>query len=158
MSSDDNIFFAGNQSLGEVAGWLAETLALEPVEDPDLKDGAYLFRGRGRSVDGELYVLVEPNVYGETDPEPEDVSAIDRYEGVAGVRHAGAKDEEAQEREARALFDELVSNRPDIALVLSHNMALITAAYLPGAGVHTFQPGTTLDAPDIDSWRGWVRG
>jgi hypothetical protein len=156
MSTDDNIFLAGSESLGDVAGWLGAVLGLEPVEDRDLKDGVYLFRGRARTVDGDLYVLVEPNVYGETDPDPEDVSAIDRYAGVVDVRYAGRKDEELQEREALALFDELSAERPDVAMILSHNMALFTAAYLPGAGVHTFPRGTSLDVEDIDAWRPWV--
>ena len=34
---------------------------------------------RARTVDGDVYFLIEPNVYGEVDPAPEDVSAIDRY-------------------------------------------------------------------------------
>jgi hypothetical protein len=41
-------------------------------------------------------------------------------------------------------------------MILSHNMALLTAAYLPGAGVHAFPRGTTLDAEDIELWRPWV--
>ncbi|WP_329001168.1 hypothetical protein OHA18_42875 [Kribbella sp. NBC_00709] len=156
MSTDDNIFLAGNEQLAGMARWLGEALGLEAVEDSDLKDGAYLFRGRARTADGELYVLVEPNVYGEVDPEPADVSAIDRYQGVVDVRYAGRKDEELQEREARAIFDELSGRRPDLAMVLSHNMALLTAAYLPGAGVRSFPPGTSLDVEDIDAWRPWV--
>ena len=33
---------------------------------------------------------------------------------------------------------------------------VMTAAYLPGAGVHTFPRGTTLDVEDIELWRPWV--
>ncbi|GAA1568273.1 hypothetical protein [Kribbella karoonensis] len=156
MSTDDNIFLAADAPLGEVAGWLSEVLSLEPVDEPDLKDGVYLFRGRARSVDGELYVVVQPNVYGEADPEPEDVSAIDRYQSVVDVRYAGAKDEELQAREARALFDELADRGHSVAMVLSHNMALAVAAYLPGVGAQVFPPGTSLDVEDVDTWRPWV--
>ncbi|MDX2973679.1 hypothetical protein PWY87_10470 [Kribbella solani] len=156
MSTDDSIFLAGNDPLGEVAGWLGAALGLEPVDDPELKDGVFLFRGSARTVAGDLFVLVEPNVYGEIDPEPEDVSAIDGYQGVADVRYAGSKDEELQEREARALFDELAARQPGVAMVLAHNMALLTAAYLPGAGIKTFPPRTTLDAADLNVWRPWV--
>ncbi|MFD7159455.1 hypothetical protein ACFV9C_32985 [Kribbella sp. NPDC059898] len=156
MSTDDHIFLAADAPLGEVAGWLAEALSLEPVDEPDLKDGAYLFRGRARSVDGDLYVVVQPNVYGEADPEPEDVSAIDRYQGVADVRYAGAKNEELQAREARTLFDELAGRGHSVAMILSHNLALAVAAYLPGAGTHAFPPDTSLDVDDVDTWLPWV--
>jgi hypothetical protein len=158
MSTDDNIFLAAGMPLTEVAGWLSDTLELERVEDSDLKDGVYLLRGPARTVDGEVYLLVEPNVYGEADPEPDDVSAIDRYPGVVDISCAGKKDEELQQREARAVFDELSNRQPDVALVLSHNMSLITAAYLPGTGAHTFPPGTTLDVDDVETWRPWVVG
>jgi hypothetical protein len=156
MSTDDNIFLAGNGPLDSMARWLGDALGLEAVEDSDLKVGAHLFRGRARTVDGDLYLLVEPNVYGELNPEPADVSAIDRYQGVVDVRYAGRKNEELQEREARAIFDELSGLQPDLAMILSHNMALLTAAYLPGAGVRSFPRGTTLDAEDIEAWRPWV--
>jgi hypothetical protein len=156
MSTDDNIFLATRRPLEDAAAWLSGALGLERVDDPELKDDAYLFRGRARTVDGDLFVLVGPNVYGEADPEPEDVSAIDHYQGVVDIRYAGKKDEELQAREARALFDELAGTHPDVAMILSHDMALMIAAYLPGAGVHSFPPGTTLDVPDDDVWRPWV--
>jgi hypothetical protein len=43
-------------------------------------------------------------------------------------------------------------------MILSHNMDLMTAAYLPGTGVHLFPRGTGLDVEDIDAWRSWVVG
>jgi hypothetical protein len=36
-------------------------------------------------------------------------------------------------------------------------MELLVAAYLPGAGTHRFEPGVTLDDPDLETWRPWVR-
>ncbi|MEI8410660.1 MULTISPECIES: hypothetical protein [unclassified Kribbella] len=156
MSTDDDIFLAAGGPLGETAEWLAEVLRLEAVEGPELADNTYLFRGRARTVDRELVFVIEPNTYGEIDPEPEDVSAIDRYTGVVDVRLLGRKDEELQAREARAVFDELADSRPDVAIILSHAPCLMIAAYLPGAGVCTFPPGTTLDVPDDDVWGPWV--
>jgi hypothetical protein len=158
MSTDDNIFLATGQPLPQVADWLRGALGIERVDSSELKEDAYLFRGRARTVDGDLFVLLEPNVYGEVDPEPDDVSAIDRYQGAVDIRYAGKKNEELQSREARIIFDELVETQPDVAMILSHDMALMIAAYLPSAGVHTFPAGTTLDAPDIDTWRPWVVG
>jgi hypothetical protein len=156
MSTSTTIFLASGESVGVAAGWLASALRLERVEDPDLKENQYFFRRRARTVDGNVLLVVGPNNYGEIDPAPEDVSAIDRYDGVVGVRIAGSKNEERQLAEARAVFDELVSGEPAVALVLAHAMSWIVAAYLPGAGVHTFPPQTSLDADDIDAWRPWV--
>jgi hypothetical protein len=158
MSTSDTIFLAADEPIVRTVEWLSRVLRLEPLEDPELEENEYLLRGRARTMDGELVFVVEPNTYGEVDPEPEDVSAIDRYTGVVDVRLVGAKDEESQAREARAVFEELAEQRTEVALVLSHAMSLIIAAYLPGAGVHYFPTGTTLDVPDDDTWRPWVVG
>ncbi|MGW1345332.1 hypothetical protein ACWCOV_30090 [Kribbella sp. NPDC002412] len=155
---DDDFFLATGQPLVAVAGWLGEVLGLERVDDAELKDDAYLLRGRARTADGDIVVLLGPNIYGEVDPEPEDVSAIDRYTGVIDIRVAGVRDEEWQTKEAWAVFDELVATQPEVALVLSHAMSWVVASYLPGAGVHTFPPRTSLDVPDDAVWRPWVVG
>jgi hypothetical protein len=156
MSTDDNIFVAADRPLADFGRWLAETLELEAVDDADLEHGVLRFRAPARTVEGDVYLTVEPNVYGEVDPAPEDVSAIDRYQCLIDVYYAGTKDEELQEREARLVFEDLAGRQPEVAMILSHNMALMTAAYLPGAGVHTFPRGTTLDVQDIELWRPWV--
>jgi hypothetical protein len=156
MSTSDTIFLAAGEPLDRTADWLAGALRLERLDDPELKENEHFFRGRARTVEGKVLFVVGPNIYGEIDPEPEDVSAIDHYTGVVDVRLVGKKDEESQAREARAVFDELAEGRPDVALVLGHAMSLIVAAYLPGAGVHYFPPGTTLDVPDDDAWSPWV--
>jgi hypothetical protein len=59
--------------------------------------------------------------------------------------------------ETRLAFEELVAALPEIPALLSHNMELLVAAYLPGAGTHRFEPGVTLDDPDLETWRPWVR-
>ncbi|WP_350274885.1 hypothetical protein [Kribbella sp. HUAS MG21] len=156
MSNSDTIFLASSEPVDATAAWLVDALRLERVDDPDLREGQHFLRGRARTADGRVLLVVGPNVYGETDPEPEDVSAIDRYTAVVDVRIAGSRNEEAQAKEARAVFDELAALRPPIPLVLATAMSLIVAAYLPDAGVHTFPPRTTLDADDIDAWRPWV--
>lgn len=156
MSTGDSVFVAGGESLDRTAEWLAGVLRLERLEDPELKENQHFFRGQARSVEGKVLFVLGPNIYGEADPEPEDVSAIDRYTGVVDVRLVGAKDEEAQAVEARAVFDELVATQPEVALVLAHAMSWIVAAYLPGTGTHTFPPRTSLDLPDDAAWRPWV--
>ncbi|MET9315942.1 hypothetical protein ABZX12_29350 [Kribbella sp. NPDC003505] len=158
MSNSDTIFVAAEQPLVALAGWLADTLQLERLDDPELQADQYFFRGRARTVDGRVLLLVGPNIYGESDPAPEDVSAIDRYTGVVDVRISGSRNEEAQTKEARAIFDELAATQPQVALVLAKAMSWIVAAYLPGAGVHSFPPQTTLDADDLDAWRPWIVG
>ncbi|MFG1621698.1 hypothetical protein [Kribbella sp. NPDC049227] len=156
MSTTDDIFLASSGSLESMVAWLSAALRLRSLEDPDLKEGEYLFSADARTGEGEVVFVVEPNGYGSIDPEPEDVSAIDRYTAAVEVRLVSAKDEEAQAAEARAVFDELAAGRPEVAIVLSHNLSGLIAAYLPGAGVRTFPPDTTLDAPDVELWRGWV--
>ncbi|GAA3126566.1 hypothetical protein GCM10010530_54910 [Kribbella aluminosa] len=103
MANSHTIFLAAGEPLETTAGRIAAALQLERVDDPDLKDDQYFFRGRARTVDGRVLLVVGPNIYGEDNPEPEDVSAIDRYSGVVDVRIAGSRNEEQQLREARAL-------------------------------------------------------
>ncbi|TDD14614.1 hypothetical protein E1218_32785 [Kribbella turkmenica] len=59
-------------------------------------------------------------------------------------------------KEARLVFDRLVEARPEVAMLLCHDLDLLIAAYLPGRGVQEFTAGTTIDEPDADRWRGWV--
>lgn len=156
MSSSETIFLAASEPLDRTVGWLAEVLRLERLDDAELEADEHLFRGPARSVVGEAVIVVGPNIYGEDAPEPEDVSAIDHYTGAVEVRLLDAKDEESEQREARAVFDELAATRSDVALVLTHAMSWIVAAYLPGSGVRAFPPRTSLDVDDIDAWRPWV--
>ncbi|MFF0341850.1 hypothetical protein [Kribbella sp. NPDC004875] len=156
MSNSDTIFLATDASLDAIAGWLVDTLRLERLDDPSLPENAHFLRGRARTVDGRVLLLVEPNIYGETDPDPDDVSAIDHYTAAVDVRIAGSREELAQAKEARAVFDELAAGQPPVALVLATAMSWIVAAYLPGAGVHTFPPETSLDSDAIEVWREWV--
>jgi hypothetical protein len=158
MSNSDTIFLGTSESLETTAGWIAAALRLERIDDPGLKDNEHFFGGPARTADGRVLLVVGPNVYGEDDPEPENVSAIDRYSGVVDVRIAGSRNEERQLREARAIFDELASTQPPVALVLAHAMSWIVAAYLPGSGVHSFPAETSLDVEDVDAWRPWVVG
>ena len=47
---------------------------------------------------------------------------------MVDVRLAGLRAEDAQAREARAVFDQLAATQTDVALVLGHAMAWIVAA------------------------------
>ena len=70
-------------------------------------------------------MVVQPNGYVVPDPEPDEVSAIDRYTGQISVWLAGMRDEEEQAREACALFNELAAARPGVGLVLSHGLSYV---------------------------------
>ncbi|MEU4607241.1 hypothetical protein AB0F43_30015 [Kribbella sp. NPDC023972] len=156
MSTSDDVFLATDEPVEGVAEWLADVLALEAVADPELKDNELLFRASARTAQGDLGVLVSPNNYVEVDPEPEEISALDRYSIDLDIRLVGRKDEDLQLRETKALFGELVAARPDVPMLLVHNLDTLVAAHLPGVGTNTFDQLISPDAPDIDTWRPWV--
>jgi hypothetical protein len=157
MSTSDNVFLAADGSAEEVAGWLVTVLELEPVADPQLKPEQRLFRTAARTVDAALGVVVGPNTFGEVNPEPDEVQALDRYPIDVNVRLVGRKDEALQLRETRAIFERLTAERPDVPVLLIHNLDTLVAAHLPGAGTHFFVPPISPDADDLDVWRPWVR-
>ena len=155
MSTSDNVFVATGESVADVAGWLAGGLGLEAVVDADLRDDERLFRRSTRT--GVVGVLVRPNGFAVIGPEPDEIQAIDRYPIDVQVRLVGAKDEERQLHETTAVFEGLVKVRPDVPALLVHNLDTLVSAYLPGAGVHTFEPVITPDVEDVETWRSWVR-
>jgi hypothetical protein len=158
MSTSDNVFVATEDSVVEVATWLAGGLGLEPVEDAGLKDDERLLRRSTRTGAAAVAILVRPNGFAVADPEPDEIQAIDRYPIDIHVRLVGTKDEEWQLREATAIFDELVTARPGVPALLVHNLDTSVSAYLPGAGVQTFDPAITPDDEDIETWRPWAVG
>lgn len=88
--------------------------------------------------------------------EPDEVQAMDGYGVVVDIQSRQRK--QAQPDESRLAFEALTGALPDVPALLSHNVEMLIASYLPGSGTHTFEPGTTLDDPDIDTWRPWVVG
>jgi len=156
MSTDDDIFFSGG-AVRDVAEWMAQTLGLERLEPPDLGEGEHFFKTRSRWTEGRfVLLLVRRNIHLLVDPEPDEVSAIDNCTGMVKVRLAGRRDAQEQTQEACAIFNELAASAPDIGLVLTNALSTIVAAYLPGAGVRSFPPRTSLDVEDIDVWQPWV--
>ncbi|MFF0266914.1 hypothetical protein [Kribbella sp. NPDC004536] len=157
MSTSDNVFLASDESVLEVAQWLAEALGLEPVADAGLEDDERLFRRGGRAGSSVVAVKVRPNGFAVADPEPDEVQAIDRYPIDLSVWIVGRKDEAEQLAETTAIFDNLVAARPDVPALLVHNLDTLVSAHLPGAGTRTFDSPITPDVEDIDTWRSWVR-
>jgi hypothetical protein len=151
MSVVDSVFLAVSGAPQEVAGWLVECVGAEVVVD---EGETVRLRMPGDSGPEWFGVVVQPNGYVVPDPEPEDVQAMDGYAVEIQVR--GGSYEELH-RAAGRLFGELVSARPDVPALLVHNLDTLVSAYLPGAGVHTFDPEITPDVEDIETWRSWVR-
>ena len=107
---------------------------------------------RGRST-GVIGVYIGLNGF---QPEPDEVQAMDGYP-------VSSTFSPVSERMPRRRRPGWPSNRwsqpwPTCPRSWSHNVEMLVAAYLPGAGTHTFDPGTTLDDPDLDTWRPWVVG
>lgn len=155
MAERENIFLRSVLAVQDEANALQELLGLEPIPNQaGARPGQHGLRGKAGAVDGTLGYLVQPN--GHVDPEaaPDEVQAFDNYPVEIDIWLGSRGPEQAQE--ARAVFDRLVAERPDVPMLLCHDLDLLVAAYLPGRGVHEFPPGTTVDAPDAEQWRPWV--
>lgn len=156
MSDDDSIFLGTDEPIEDVAGWLADVLGLEPAPDAtDAEEAEVRLVGAARSVEGRLGFLVERNGYAIIDPEPDEVEAIAGYPIYVDIWYASARDSRVQAREARLVFDRLVEARPEVPILLCHNMTLLNAAHLPGKGTQYFDD-VSVDAPDLEIWRDWV--
>ncbi|MFG1819453.1 hypothetical protein ACGFIF_37225 [Kribbella sp. NPDC049174] len=151
MADSDEIFLALDAPLEEAAERVAAVLGLEFNGDLRADTGELQYKGQARTFDGVIGVYIGPNTF---QPEPDEVQAMDRYAVVVDVQSRQRKD--AQADETRLAFEALTGALPDVPALLSHNVELLIASYLPDSGTHTFEPGTTLDDPDLDTWRAWV--
>jgi hypothetical protein len=152
MSSVDSIFLDVDESVGEVAGWVAAVLSLDAVSGP-VEEGVVGLYGTAVTADGVLGYAVRRNGHGSV--EPDEISAIDAYPVEIDIRYGRSDDVLA--REARRAFDALVQARPDVAMLLCDELTTVVIAHLPGVGTHEFEPDTSMDAPDLDKWGPWVR-
>jgi hypothetical protein len=151
MADQENIFLQSSATAAEEAKLLQELLGLEPIPDttgagPD----EHGLRGPARTVDGVLGFVIQPNDLAG----PDTAQAFDTYPIEIDIWLG--RDEVVQMREARLVFDRLVEARPDVPMLLCHDLDLVVAAYRPGRGVHDFPAGTTVDGPDAAQWRDWV--
>ncbi|MEU4192506.1 hypothetical protein AB0E69_11430 [Kribbella sp. NPDC026611] len=151
MADSDEIFMATDEPLEAAANRVAGVLGLEFLGDLRADTGELQYKGRARTFDGVIGVYIGPNKFG---PEPGEVQAMDRYPLIVDVQSRTHKT--AQRDEARLAFGLLVEALGNVPALLSHNLELLVAAYLPGRGTHTFDADTTLDDPDVDTWRAWV--
>jgi hypothetical protein len=155
MAARENIFLLSGTTVPDEVKVLADVLALEPIPDTTgAGPNQYGLRGPARTVEGVLGFLIQPNLHAEPNPAAEDIQAIDGFQLEVDIWLGS--DEAAQRQEARLVFDHLVAARPDVGMALCHDLDELVAAYRPGYGVFDFPPGTTVDAPDAEQWRGWV--
>jgi|SRR5579875_2479470 len=156
MSERENIFVAGVEKPSELSRLLVARFGLEYMRDQDLYASEDLgLRRRALTTDGFVGLRVYPNTFVDPDAAPDEVQAFDAYPVQIDL-WIPRPDVEAQEAEARAWFDRLVAARPDLPMLLIHDVDFLHAAYLPGKPVHDFPPGTSVDFPDIDAWLPWV--
>lgn len=153
MADSDEIFLALDEPLEVAAERVAAVLGLEFNGDLRADTGELQYQGQARTFDGVIGVYIGPNTF---QPEPDEVQAMDGYAVVVDLQARHRKDSQADE--ARLAFEALIGALPDVPALLSHNVELLVASYLPGSGAHTFGPGTTLDDADLDTWRPWVVG
>ena len=151
MSDSDEIFLALDEPLTMAAQRVAEVLGLEYLGVMP-QTGDLQYKVRARTFEGWIGVFVGPNNYG---PEPDEPQSMDGYPITVDVQSRNRKANQADE--TRLAFEELVAALAETPALLSHNMELLVAAYLPGAGTHRFEPDVTLDDPDLEIWRPWVR-
>lgn len=151
MADSDEIFLAMDGPLEVAAGRVAGVLGLEFNGDLRAETGELQYKVGARTFDGVIGVYIGRNGF---EPEPDEIQAMDGYAVVVDVQSRQRKD--AQVDETRLAFEQLVAALGDVPALLSHNVEMLVAAYLPGRGMHTFAPGTTLDDPDVESWRPWV--
>jgi len=153
MATDESIFLQLDESPEQVAEWLVSVLPFERFSGGQDEDEVGL-RGAAATVDGWLGVGVGRNIYVLPDAGPDEVQAIDTYPIEIGMRY---KPDEVLRREARLVFDRLVDLRPEVPMLLVHELTILDAAHLPGVGTQYFAEAVTVDAPDQDKWRAWVR-
>jgi hypothetical protein len=151
MSEQENIFLQSSATAEQEATRLRELLGLEPIPDTSAAGpDEFGLRGPAATVEGVLGYIVQPNdLVAE-----EDAQATDSYPIEIDIWLG--RDEAVQRHEARLVFDRLVAARPDVPMLLCHDLDVLVAAYRPGQGVHEFPAGTTVDLPHAAQWRPWV--
>ncbi len=151
MSEREYVYVASSAPVRELAAVLSGALGLEIVFDKDGRELQLL--GPTPGWDGASTELwVEANEKLAPGAEPEDATCA--YSLEVAIRVVGTVD--AQEGEARRVFDALRTGRPDWPVLQTHESVTILAAYLPGAGVQVFDPPVETDLGQVSSWGSWV--
>lgn len=156
MSVVENIFLATDLGPREVVdGWLGSLLELESIPDGEDTENEIGLRSRGSSPEEWLIVVVSRNSYAEIDPEPDEVQAFDNYPIEVAIRR-WPKNEQASTDVARKIFEKLVESRPEMPMLLVHDLDLLVGAHLPGGGTKYWPEPPTVDPQDQTEWRPWI--
>ncbi|MEV6286317.1 hypothetical protein [Kribbella sp. NPDC051770] len=155
MQDREYVFLRTDESVQAVAEWIQKLFALEPIPNGSDDEDEIGLRGPARTADATVGYEVQYNIYPVYDPEPDELQAFDAYPVEIDIWLG--KDEGTQAQEARLVFDQLVQARPDVPMLLCHDLSGLVAAYLPGRGVHEFPDNTTTYARHADVWRDWVQ-
>jgi len=152
MATFEELFIRRNGPIDSEAEALAEALGMTLIE----RDERVYIRRVASDGAGDVGGRVYRNQFVNSEPDAE-AQAFDGYDTVFAIWTTESSVDK-QKAEAWQIFRELVVKRPDVAMVLTHDLDLITAAYTPERGTHEFPDGTTVDASDEDAWRPWVVG
>ncbi|WP_433157659.1 hypothetical protein [Kribbella sp. CA-247076] len=155
MAEQENIFLQSGAAIGDEAKLIQDLLGLEPIPNAEgAGPDVHGLRGPAATADGMVGYVIQPNGHVDPNAEPDEVQAFDDYQVEIDI-WLGARGP-TQAQEARLVFDRLVEARPEVPMLLCHDLTLLVAAYRPGHGIHEFPPGTTVDAPDAAHWREWI--
>lgn len=152
MATFEELFIRRSGPLEAEARALAEALEMTLIE----RDERVYIRRAAMDGVGEVGGRVYRNQFINFEPGGE-AQAFDGYDTVFAIWTTESSLTK-QSLEAWQIFRELVAKRPDTAMVLTHDLDLITAAYIPGHSIHEFPEATTVDAGDEPVWRPWVLG
>jgi len=157
MSERESIFIATAEKPSQFSRLLVDRFGLEYMKgmDPQVSEDLGL-RRRALTAGGFVGLRLYPNTFVDPDAAPDEVQAFDAYPLQIDLWIPRPRPVEAQEVEARAWYGRLMAARPDLPMLLVHDLNLLSAAYLPGRSEHDFPQGTSVDVPDIDAWLPWV--
>ncbi|ADB32307.1 hypothetical protein Kfla_3245 [Kribbella flavida DSM 17836] len=154
MKAREYLFLRTSESVQAVAEWIQQEFALEPIPNGSDDEDEIGLRGPARTADATVGYEVMYNIYPVHEPEPDEIQAIDTYPVEIDIWLG--KDEGTQGQEARLVFEHLIKARPDVPILLCHELSDLIAAYVPGRGVHEFPDPVTIYAGHADAWRDWV--
>lgn len=150
MATFEELFIRRGGPVESEARALGEALGMTLTEH----EGRFYLSGSARDGVGTVGGEVSRNQFVYTEPGDE-VQAFDGYDTVFAI-WTSERSSAKQSSEALRIFQELAHKGPDTAMVLTHDLDLIVAAYTPEKGTHEFPEGTTVDADDEAVWRPWV--
>lgn len=157
MAQRENIFIAAPLDVAGLATTLIDGLGLEPIEaDGYAQDSTDIgLRGPAHTASGLIGLRVYRNGFADPDAQPQDAQAFDAYPLQIDLWLPGSA-ESAQQAEGRAVFDAVVKVMRSVPALLTHDLNVLIAAYLPGMGTKDFNPPVMVDMEDHASWGPWT--